>query len=169
MPQIGSYTEKTVLVSPDEFVIQETAGGTVKKVLFSTISTGVLPGGYEKGTFTPVASGGTTEGTGTYNIQKGNYTKIGNRVFYSLSVGLTAHTGSGDLYISNLPYISLDSSYPKGATGTSGIVFPSGYIVGEVNYANSYIRITNYKDDGTTPAVAIQGVFRGVITGFYTI
>lgn len=61
---------------------------------------------YEEGTFTPVAIGSTTPGTGTYAgfAQSGYFTRIGNRVFFSIGIGWSAHTGTGDLRISGLPY-----------------------------------------------------------------
>jgi hypothetical protein len=59
---------------------------------------------YEEGTFTPVAIGSTTAGTGTYSNQFGAYTKIGNRLFFSINIQWTAHTGTGFLLIGGLPF-----------------------------------------------------------------
>lgn len=61
---------------------------------------------YEEGTFTPTIVGGTTAGVGVYSVQKGNYTKVGNLVFFSIYVGTTAHTGTGDMLIGALPFTS---------------------------------------------------------------
>ena len=67
---------------------------------------------YEEGTWTPVVEGTSTAGTGTYIIQSGNYTKIGNRVLLSARVRWSAHTGTGSIFISGLPFtVSALSSF----------------------------------------------------------
>ena len=65
---------------------------------------------YEEGTFTPVVTGGTTGGTGTYSLQQGLYTKIGDRVFVQIAITWTAHTGTGNLLITGLPFTSAGGS-----------------------------------------------------------
>lgn len=42
-------------------------------------------------------------GTGTYSIQVGTYTRIGRRVFFTLHLSWSAHTGTGNLYFDGLP------------------------------------------------------------------
>lgn len=59
---------------------------------------------YQEGSFTPVVVGAATAGTGTYTTQTGRYTRIGNRVFITIRVLWTAHTGTGTLDISGLPF-----------------------------------------------------------------
>lgn len=61
---------------------------------------------YEEGTFTPVVAGDGVAGVGTYTTQVGSYTKIGNRVFFSINLNWTAHTGTGNLKITGLPFTS---------------------------------------------------------------
>jgi hypothetical protein len=61
---------------------------------------------YEEGTFTPVVSGTTTAGAGTYTAQAGQYTRIGNRLFFVINLGWTAHTGTGNMFISGFPFTS---------------------------------------------------------------
>ena len=61
---------------------------------------------YEEGTFTPTTLGSTLAGVGVYLIQKGNYTKVGNLVFFNIYVGTSAHTGTGDMYVGGLPFTS---------------------------------------------------------------
>jgi hypothetical protein len=61
---------------------------------------------YEEGTFTPTIVGTTTAGTGTYILQVGRYTKIGNRVHFTLKVTISAHTGTGNMSIGGLPFTS---------------------------------------------------------------
>lgn len=59
---------------------------------------------YEEGTFTPTIIGTTTAGSGTYTLNAGHYTKVGNRVMYNIWLQWTAHTGTGNMDIDGLPY-----------------------------------------------------------------
>lgn len=59
---------------------------------------------YEEGTFTPVVSGTTTAGAATYTSQIGIYVKIGKTVFILTQLAWTAHTGTGNLTITGLPF-----------------------------------------------------------------
>lgn len=63
---------------------------------------------YEEGTFTPTLSYPTPGSSSfTYADQRGNYTKIGNRVFFSAIVSLSAFSkgsASGTCQLSNLPF-----------------------------------------------------------------
>jgi hypothetical protein len=71
---------------------------------WDTIAT-VLAALITETTYTPVVTGATTAGVGTYTVQIGRYTKIGKRVFIDVSITMTAHTGTGFLQIS-LPAVS---------------------------------------------------------------
>lgn len=61
---------------------------------------------YEEGTWTPAISGTTLAGAGTYSVQVGRYTKIGNTVTVHLNLTWSAHTGTGNMTISGLPFTS---------------------------------------------------------------
>jgi hypothetical protein len=61
---------------------------------------------YEEGTFTPVLYGLTTDGEGTYTSQTGKYTRIGNTVNIVIYLTWSAHTGTGGMRISGLPFAS---------------------------------------------------------------
>lgn len=63
---------------------------------------------YDEGTFTPVVEGSSTAGTATYTSQVGRYTRIGNRVMFNLTVVYSGHTGTGNIYITGLPFTSAD-------------------------------------------------------------
>jgi hypothetical protein len=58
--------------------------------------------------FTPVVIGASAAGTGTYTAdrQKGRAKKIGRTVHFTLMVVWTAHTGTGNTEIGELPYTS---------------------------------------------------------------
>lgn len=72
---------------------------------------GITPITYAEGTFTPAItfSGGNTGIT--YSIQVGSYTRIGNIVFFQLSILLTSKgTSTGSLTITGLPVTSAATS-----------------------------------------------------------
>lgn len=59
---------------------------------------------YEEGSFTPIVVGSTTNGVGTYTLQSGSFTRIGRQVFFAGQVATSAHTGTGNMQISGLPF-----------------------------------------------------------------
>jgi len=65
---------------------------------------------YEEGTWTPVIIGTTTAGAGTYSTQTGSYTKVGRQVTVTLSLAWSAHTGTGNMKVSGLPFTSANDS-----------------------------------------------------------
>ena len=62
---------------------------------------------YEEGTFTPTIVGNATAGTGTYTTQVGAYTKVGRAVTIQIRLSWTAHTGTGVMFVSGLPFTIL--------------------------------------------------------------
>ena len=63
---------------------------------------------YEEGTWTPTLLG---QGTMTFTIRLGSYTKVGNLVVASFHIDVaTTGTGSGVLGITNLPFVVKNSS-----------------------------------------------------------
>jgi len=81
-----------------DFSVTSGGTGTVTSELFDD---------YEVGTFTPTVVGSTSAGTATYGGQSGRYTKIGNRVLFSISLDYSGHTGTGDMRISGLPFTAV--------------------------------------------------------------
>jgi len=75
---------------------------------------------YEEGTFTPTIVGATVAGTGTYSEQNGFYTKVGNRVMVNLALTWSAHTGTGNMRISGLPFNNENT--------TGNLAIPSLYV-----------------------------------------
>lgn len=64
---------------------------------------------YQEGTFTPVVEGSTSAGTGTYTNQVGRYTRIGNRVFVTVDVRWSSHTGTGTPILASLPFTAANA------------------------------------------------------------
>lgn len=65
---------------------------------------------YKEGTFTPLITGATTAGVGTYTSNVGRYTKIGRLVNFTINITWTAHTGTGNTEITGLPYTSANTT-----------------------------------------------------------
>jgi len=80
-----------------DFSATANSGGTMSNELLDD---------YEEGTFTPTYLFHSSTGTFGYSTQTGTYTKIGNRVFFSLIIIASSHSGtsSGNLMIAGLPY-----------------------------------------------------------------
>lgn len=72
---------------------------------------------YEKGSWTPAVFGQTSAGVGTYLEQQGYYIRKGNVVWITCKLNITAHSGTGNMLLSGLPYPS-----------TSGIVNAQQYV-----------------------------------------
>ena len=100
---------------------------------------------YEEGTWTPVIRGETTAGTGTYTIQQGRYTKVGRLVTLEVYIFWTAHTGTGDMEISNLPF-------SNAVNNNAGVCF--GYVSNIALTANNIL--TGYTGGGVATIVLYQ-------------
>jgi hypothetical protein len=61
---------------------------------------------YEEGTWTPVVIGTISSGTGTYSTQIGSYTKVGRLVTVVCGLAWSAHTGTGNIQITGLPFVN---------------------------------------------------------------
>jgi len=62
--------------------------------------------GSQKGSFVPVAIGLTTAGAVTYTFQAGYFSRSGRTVHFVASLGWSAHSGTGGMAITGLPFIS---------------------------------------------------------------
>lgn len=98
--------------------------------------------------FTPVVSGTSTAGTGTYTTQSGEYSVSGNRVSFSIHVTWTAHTGTGNTIVTGLPstvgYVTFE---PR---RTFDVVIEGASYTGP--------KLTAYFDGNTTTEIAIAQV-----------
>jgi hypothetical protein len=102
---------------------------------------------YETGTFTPVIAGLTTTGTGTYTTQQGAYTKVGNLVTVTCHLNWTAHTGTGLMLITGLPF-TMNSLVD---------IFSGSVYANNINAGTSATQLIAYVGGGT------QISFRGFI------
>ena len=128
---------------------------------------------YEEGTFTPTIVGSTTAGTGTYSTQLGKYTKIGNVVNFKLYVLWSAHTGTGNMLISGLPFTSpsdaFDSSVSVGFLFTLSLS-ASNVITALVGVNANQITLLQYPTGGGTSAAVPIDADAGIeVAGMYFV
>ena len=130
---------------------------------------------YEEGTFTPIAVFSAGSGTITYSTQTGEYTKIGNTVFFSIYlVTSSLSSRTGDMTIGGLPFTSgstfrggVSVGFASGLTITAdqtitGIIGPSGTVVSlylwDAIAGTTAVQDTEWTDDG-----------QAILAGFYTL
>jgi hypothetical protein len=125
---------------------------------------------YEEGTFTPIIIGTTTAGTGTYSTQVGHYTKIGNIVNFNCSINWSAHTGTGNIRVSDLPFITGDVDAQPASLTFNNLASPANtYIVCDTVPATAAVRLfsiviaTGVRNDlamDTSAILKISGTYR---------
>jgi hypothetical protein len=91
--KITQLTEVTAIGDMMLPVVNDQAGSPVSR-----------KGALKTTTFTPAISGLTTAGVGTYTSQQGRYTKLIDIVFFKIELIWTAHTGTGNMAVTGLPF-----------------------------------------------------------------
>ena len=125
-------------------------------------------------TYTPVVTGSSTSGTGTYTVQYGRWRRIGKLVFFRVKVSVNSgHTGTGMIQI-GLPTIAVSASNNEETTvalAATGVATTGGHI-GLINPAlvisgSGAIRCY-YTATGTLSQMNIPaGAFTINVSGFY--
>jgi len=121
---------------------------------------------YEEGTFTPVVYGTTSNGTGTYTHQRGSYVKIGNLVNVQIHLGWSAHTGTGDMRMSGLPFNS-ENYLTYGYSGpnihyASGLTFTRTQINGYIAASTNLLVFSQF-DSGVVSGIPMDSVVTELI------
>jgi len=116
--------------------------------------------------FTPVISGSSTAGVGTYTSRSGTYTITDNIVYFQLECTWSAHTGTGNILISGFPYAAQNSEpQPTGWVFTDGLTITGQATFGLVgNTTSGPLGAVN---NGTYSAVALDTAASIRISGFY--
>lgn len=124
---------------------------------------------YREGTFTPVLSGTTAAGAGTYTIQEGSYTKIGRSVYFRLRVTITAHTGTGNLRVDGLP-LAAAAAIPSWACAifADSLAF-TGQLVAQVLGGTTQIKLSQLASDVAPTEVAMDTACTLEISGHYHV
>jgi hypothetical protein len=127
---------------------------------------------YEEGTFTPAIIGTSTAGTGTYSQQLGVYTKIGRQVFFTITITWSAHTGTGNIGASGLPFTSANTSYIQlFTTAADNLTTAASSILGSSATANTadVTLFTFPVGGGSSAAISIDTAATLYITGAYHV
>lgn len=125
----------------------------------------------EYDTFIPIISGETSAGVGTYTLQAGFYHKIGKLVFVVGSITWTAHTGTGNMLFSNLPFAvrNVVNYDPECAIRTDSIAWPaaSTMVFGEFITGQTYGQIHGIRTAGSVQLVQMSASGTIHFSGFY--
>jgi hypothetical protein len=129
---------------------------------------------YEEADWTPVAIGGTTAGTGTYTLQVGRYTKIGQVCFFQMTLGWSAHTGTGDLILGGLPFTSLNAAGGGGQSVATlgynnGLAFTNQPVM-FISNNNTIINLSQTTTGGAISGIPMDtAVSELVVNGHYIV
>jgi hypothetical protein len=126
---------------------------------------------YATNTFTPTVFGGTTAGTATYAYQVGEYTRIGNKVFFSLAISFSGHTGTGSLNVGALPFTAATRTNIRWnqTLNMQNIAYTGPVLVSSVSSASNFVQCSQIATTGTTSAVPIAASGFVSVTGFYEV
>lgn len=164
-----------------EFV--QVAGDTMTGALAATdltLSGGVYLGGtgsanklddYETGTFTPIIDPTGAAGSGTYTTQVGSYVRIGDLVHVNIRLGWSAHTGTGGMRITGLPFTSSNSYAGLSVSYRDGLTISSGHTCNVAVIPSNTLAYVYEISTGTDNAslVAMDSVVADIsISGTYT-
>lgn len=124
-------------------------------------------------TWTPTISGATAAGVGTYTTQFGRYTRIGQLVFVTCQIVWTAHTGTGNMLLTALPFTvrNVASYVPLASLNTINIDWPAGAdgIVGQFTLNTTQMEFIVMRDNNTNLNIAIDAAGTVNMSGFYVI
>lgn len=113
------------------------------------------------GTFTPAFRGTTTAGTFTYNIQRGYYSRVGNRVDIVVNVGISAISvaPTGAMEITGLPFTAA-------ATVTSIVYSLYFGAISQLDYPAGALQLLARIDSGTNYIRLLYSVDNAVIVNY---
>lgn len=111
-------------------------------------------------TWTPVITGVSGAGAGTYTTQAGFYTRIGNMVSLNAKIVWTAHTGTGDMTITGLPLACRNTSNyaPQALLNTISITLPASTIsvVGTLAASATTVVLDAIKDNAANAPIQMS-------------
>ena len=122
--------------------------------------------------FTPTVSGSTVAGAGTYTTQLGRYTKVGKLVFIETNIVWTAHTGTGNLLLTSLPFtVRNQASYVPYAPTVNLINAPLGagvaFIVCQFTLNTTQGSLLGIRNNNTNLATAMDVAATLQVSGWY--
>lgn len=111
--------------------------------------------------FSPTVSGSTSAGTATYTLQFGIYSQVGNILFVTAEIIWTAHTGTGNLLITNLPFNArnLANYNPEGIVNTVSIPLPGSAnrtSIGSIQNGTNVVNVEVSQNNAANSPVALS-------------
>jgi hypothetical protein len=147
-----------------DFSVTSSGSGTMTSELLAD---------YEEGTFLPTIIGLTTAGVGTYNQQTGAYTKVGRAVHFKLHIDLTAHTGTGNMEISGLPFTSASGTSTQNGIAIgyfSRLTLTAGNVLmAAIVQSATTIELYQNQASSTAGSVPMDTNFQVLISGTYFV
>lgn len=123
-------------------------------------------------TYTPVISGGTLAGAGTYTTQLGYYTQIGKLVNFLAIVAITNHTGTGDYKLSLPVAVGTDKLLVANVAPSSLTIGGAGYYVfGLATSTETYmlLKVSANNAAATTLQIESDTAHTIYVTGSYLV
>lgn len=121
------------------------------------------------GTFTPVVTGGTSAGVGTYSQQIADYRRKDNEISFYIGLTWSAHTGTGDLKITGLPFPSKGGYHHVVDVWVNGLTWGGARLQARIIGGTSEVTLTNITDGGSIANVAIDTSATLMISGKYLL
>jgi len=127
---------------------------------------------YEEGTFTPTIIGTSTAGVGVYTVQLAKYTKVGRLVTVEVDLGWSAHTGTGNMQITGLPFTTNATVFTSVTLGyVDNIALTAGNIMTAYTSTSSTLinLIQTPTGGGATTGVPIDVAGRIMVSVTYSV
>lgn len=122
--------------------------------------------------WTPTVQGATTAGTCTYATRIGYLAKVGSIVYFNMQVSWTAHTGTGALQISGLPFIPGGSGRGRGACSvySSTTAWTAGsQLFASISDSLALVSIMQQAPGSNAVVVPVSAAGTLVISGHYFV
>lgn len=165
---LGTYSTSTLartsvmLSSNANSLVDFPSGAKAVFITNPAINTPIL----SSGTFTPTLVGATTAGTGTYTTQVGTYTRVGNLVLFTVDIAWSAHTGTGTMSITGLPFSS--AQLATCPLSYSTLTF-SGIPAGKISANSSTIDLTYATSGAAAAGIAMDTAASFTFSGVYLV
>lgn len=127
---------------------------------------------YDEGSFVPAIAGSMMAGTATYTAQAGRFTRIGNRVLFSMHLNWASHDGAGDLRVTGLPVPSAGAAGGAAAVQIcqSGLTFASGaQVFARLPAGSGVLELVQAISAGPLQSVGIAPAGTLILTGQYEV
>lgn len=121
----------------------------------------------EIGTWTPQICDATGAGSATYSVQFGKYTRIGNRVYFTLRVIWTGFSGATGVLRVTLPMVTINVN--ACACYTETLTLPFQHVVGVTVPSTSHLLLRCSQSSSAFGDVQLQASGAITLSGHYDI